>query len=114
MPRFLALYTMPAEALAAFYARPKAEQTAIDDAGLPAWEAWEAAHAAAILDPGGMVGRTTRIDAAGVHPATNDICGWLVVEAADVEAAARLFEGHPHFTVFPGDGVDLMPIVTGS
>jgi hypothetical protein len=23
-------------------------------------------------------------------------------------AAAKLFEGHPHFTIFPGDGVEVM------
>ena len=35
-----------------------------------------------------------------------------VVEAENAEAAARLFLDHPHITVFPGDGVDIMPFVT--
>jgi hypothetical protein len=25
------------------------------------------------------------------------------------EAAAAMFENHPHFAIFPGDGVDIMP-----
>ncbi len=26
--------------------------------------------------------------------------------------AAALFQGHPHITIFPGDGIDVMPVVT--
>jgi hypothetical protein len=26
-------------------------------------------------------------------------------------AAAKLFEGHPHFTIFPGDGVEVMEVL---
>ena len=47
-----------------------------------------------------------------IAPATNAICGYLVVEAESIEAAARMFENHPHFSVFPGDGVDIMPLLT--
>lgn len=35
-----------------------------------------------------------------------------IVEAGDSEAAAALFEDHPHITVFPGDSIDVMPVVT--
>jgi hypothetical protein len=35
----------------------------------------------------------------------------VVIEAEDHDAAARLFEGHPHFTIFPGDGVEVMPVL---
>jgi ribosomal protein S17 len=31
-----------------------------------------------------------------------------VVQAESQEAAARLFEHHPHFSIFPGDGVEIM------
>lgn len=112
MPRFLAVYTMPPEAVVAFRARPKAEQDAIDAAGLAAWAVWEKANAAAIVDGGGMVGKTTRVTKNGIAKAANPFCGYLVVEAATVEDAARLFLDHPHFAIFPGDGVDLMPFVT--
>ncbi|MFC3325088.1 hypothetical protein [Mesorhizobium cantuariense] len=43
----------------------------------------------------------------------NPFCGYIVVEADTIDAAARLFENHPHFTVFPGEGVDIMPFLTG-
>ena len=112
MPRFLAVYTMKPEDLAAFLARPQAEQDMIDEAGLKAWTAWRERHAAAIAGPDVMVGKTKRVTRSGVADAHNPIAGILIVEAADIDAAARLFQDHPHITVFPGDGIDVMPVVS--
>lgn len=112
MPRFLAVYTMKPEDLAWFRSLPKAEQDAIDAQGVRQWAAWEERNAACILDRGGMVGKTTRVTKHGVTDARNPFCGYLVVEAETADAAARLFLDHPHLTVFPGDGVDIMPFVT--
>jgi hypothetical protein len=112
MPRFLAIYTMRPEDLARFRAMPKSEQDAVDAAGVPQWTEWERRNAAALTERGGMVGKTLRVTKAGTAPATNSICGYLVVEAETIEAAARLFEDHPHIQVFPGDGIDIMPFVT--
>lgn len=112
MPRFLAVYTMKPEDFAAFRSLTKAEQDAIDAEGVPRWVAWKTGNAAAIVDRGGMVGKTTRVTKAGVTEARNPLCGYLIVEAETAEAAARLFLDHPHLTVFPGDGVDIMPLVT--
>lgn len=112
MPRFLAVYTMKPEDFAAFHALPKAEQDAIDATGVAQWSAWEERNAASITDRGGMVGKTVRVTRDGIARAANPLCGYLVVEAETIEAAARLFLDHPHITVFPGDGVDIMPFVT--
>ncbi|TPP11687.1 hypothetical protein [Rhizobium glycinendophyticum] len=112
MPKFLAVYTMGGDALQRFRSLSKAEQDAIDSEGVPRWMAWEERHAAAIVHGGGMVGKTTRVSRDGIAPAVNTICGYLVVEADSAEAAARLFEDHPHLTVFPGDSIDIMPFVT--
>ncbi len=111
MPRFLAVYTMQPEDLVAFRSLPKAEQDAVDAIGIKEWAAWEERNASSILDRGGMVGRTTRMTKDGIVNAVNSLCGYVVVEAQSA-AAARLFEDHPHITIFPGDGVDLMPLLT--
>jgi len=34
--------------------------------------------------------------------------GWIVVKAASQDEAAKLFLDHPHFTIFPGDRVEVM------
>ncbi len=59
-----------------------------------------------------MMGKTTRVMKQSIAKAKNPFCGYLVVEAETADAAARLFQDHPHITVFPGDGVDIMPFVT--
>ena len=110
MPRFVAVYTMKPEDVAAFRARPKSEQEAIDKVGLKAWEEWGKRNAAAIVATDVMVGKTRRVSKSGIAGAQNQIAGFLIVEAADIAAAAGL---HPHITVFPGDGIDVMPVVTG-
>ena len=113
MPRFVAVYTMKPEDVAAFRAQPKSEQEATDKLGLKAWKEWGERNAAAIVETDVMVGKTKRITKSGVADARNQIAGFLIVEAADIIAAAALFQDHPHITVFPGDGIDVMPIVTG-
>jgi len=32
------------------------------------------------------------------------------VQADSHEAAAKLFENHPHFAIFPGDAIEIMPV----
>ena len=46
--------------LAAFRARPKSEQEAIDKVGLKAWEEWSKRNAATIVATDVMVGKTRR------------------------------------------------------
>jgi hypothetical protein len=53
------------------------------------------------------------ITSTGVTDAQNQIGGFLIVEAAELIAAAGLFQDHPHITVFPGDSIDVIPVVTG-
>ncbi|MCP8883131.1 hypothetical protein NIM87_06445 [Devosia sp. XJ19-1] len=48
-----------------------------------------------------------------IASATSDFCSHLIVEAEYAEAAAALFADHPHISTFPGDGVNIMPFLTG-
>jgi len=114
MARFLAVYTMKPEDLARFRAMPKADQDAVDNKGLAEWEDWDRRNAAFIVNHGGMVGKTTRVSRGGtIAPASNDFCGYIIVEAETAEAAAALFADHPHISTFPGYSVDIMPFLAG-
>jgi transcription antitermination factor NusG len=86
---FLAVYTMKPEDLASFRSLPKPSRTRS-------------------MPPGYHSGRRGRTEMKAVNP----FCGYVVVEAETVEAAARLFQDHPHITVFPRDGLDIMPFLT--
>jgi hypothetical protein len=113
LPRFLAVYTMKPEDLARFRALPEAVQKAADAAGIKQWSDWQNVNAASFPDTGGMVGKTKRVTKDGISDAQNAFCGYIVVQAESIDAAAHLFQDHPHFTIFPGDGVDIMPFLTG-
>ena len=74
--------------------------------------AWNAAHREVILHQGGPLGPTKRIDDAGaVSDVVNLLTVFMVVKAASHDEAARLFEDHPHMSIFPCDGVEVMPVL---
>ncbi len=76
--------------------------------GMQAWQAWGERHAGAIIDGGGPLGKTKKASAAGLADTRNSMTGYVIVEADSHEAAVRMFEGHPHFSIFPGDSVEVM------
>jgi hypothetical protein len=106
---FLGTKTSPR--MTAWMARPEAERLAREREGIAAWHAWMATHQAAVSDVGGPLGKTKKIGAAGVEDVTNQMAAFVVVRAESHEAAAKMFENHPHFTIFPGDSVEIMPIL---
>ena len=95
----------------AWYAMSDEEKRATDEKGLAALKAWDEAHKDAIVYAGAGLGPTKRTTEAGVADVVNELTVFMVVRAASHEAAARLFENHPHFTIFPCDGVDVMPLL---
>ena len=76
--------------------------------GMKAWEAWGTKNKAAILDDGSPLGKTKRVDASGIKDVRNAMAAYTIIQAESHEAAAKLFENHPHFTIFPGDAVEIM------
>jgi hypothetical protein len=41
----------------------------------------------------------------------NAVGGFVIVKAESHEAAAKMFENHPHYMIFPGDHVETMEIL---
>ena len=95
----------------AWYALSEAEQRETDRRGLAALAAWDEAHKDAIVYQGGALGPTKRVSEAGVADIVNEMTVFLVVRAESHEAAARMFENHPHVTIFPCDAVEVMPLL---
>ena len=75
---------------------------------MKAWGDWMATHKAAVVVEGGPLGKTKRASAAGVSDTKNNMTGYVVVRAETHEAAARMFENHPHFKIFPGESIEIM------
>lgn len=76
--------------------------------GMAGWKAWMAQHAAEIVEAGGPLGVTKKISAQGIEDIRNRVAAYVVVRADSHEAAARMFLNHPHFSIFPGDSVEVM------
>lgn len=95
----------------AWWAQPEETRHAREREGIAAWKAWVEEHKADIVDFGGPLGKTKSIGEHGIEDAANALTGFTVVRSMSHEAAARLFEGHPHFAIFPGDRVEVMPVL---
>jgi hypothetical protein len=95
----------------AWDALPEAERQAKQREGVSAWKKWVAEHQSAIVETGGPLGKTKAVSARGVEDVSNDLGAYTVVRAQSHEAAAKLFENHPHFTIFPGESVEIMPVL---
>jgi len=101
--------------LALFMGSPSADAPSPADlseetrnAGMAAWGAWMARHAAVIVDTGGPLGKTLMASRAGVSETRNAVGGYVIVQAESHAEAAALFKGHPHFSIFPGESVEVM------
>ena len=108
MKKFLAVFTGNPDAMSTWQALEPAERQRREAEGMQAWGRWVETHADAIVDNGAPLGKTKRVTAGGIADIRNQMAAYTVVQAESQEAAARLFEGHPHFTIFPGDGVEVM------
>jgi hypothetical protein len=108
MKKFLAIY------IGSLSAREKAEHKATDDdklrdqRGMEAWGNWVAANASSIVDHGSPIGKTKRASPDGIADTQNKIAAYTIVQADSHDAAAKMFENHPHFSIFPGDSVEIM------
>jgi hypothetical protein len=96
---------------AAWDALPETERRAKEQKGIAAWRAWAEEHQSAIVTMGGPLGKTKRVSQSGQSDITNQLGAFTVVRADSHEAAALMFEKHPHFMIFPGDAIEIMPVL---
>ncbi len=111
MKQFLAVYTGAPDAMARWNQLSDAERQQRGMAGMKAWHDWVDRHTQDIVELGGPLSRTKRITKDGITDIRNQLGGFTIVRAESQEAAARLFLDHPHFSIFPGDGVEVMEIM---
>ncbi len=110
MKKFMAVYmgSPDPSAMEKWKALPEDERKKKESAGMKAWMEWGEKNSKYIKDQGGPLGKTKLINKSGVSDTRNLMTGYNIVEAESHEAAAKLFLNHPHFTLFPGDHVEIM------
>ncbi|MEO8181428.1 MAG: hypothetical protein ABI895_21535 [Deltaproteobacteria bacterium] len=109
MKKFVVTFIGSASALErAEWKKDALKQRALEEAGMEAWGKWVKDNEKSIADPGSALGKTKRVSADGISDTRNNIAAYVIVQAESHEAAAKMFESHPHFAIFPGDCVEVM------
>lgn len=108
MNHFLVHFLAPSSVLDEWMKKPEEERKAEEGKMIEEWNVWTAAHEGMIKETKGT-GKPKRITANGVEDARNDLMMYSIVEAESHEAAAKAFEGHPHFAI-PGAVIEVMPL----
>lgn len=113
MKHFMAVFTGTATSSkrGEWDAMDEGKRKALEASGMKAWHDWMTAKSSAIVETGGPLGKTKRVSAAGVSDTKNNMAGYVVVKAESQDAAAKMFEKHPSFAIFPGEGVEIMEIL---
>ncbi|HUQ01936.1 MAG TPA: hypothetical protein VM261_05535 [Kofleriaceae bacterium] len=108
MKTFLAIFTATPAKLDAWNRLEPSVRADRDKRALVAWNQWATEHAAAIVDVGSPLGHTKRVSAAGTIDTATTSAGYVLIRAESHDAAARIFADHPHFTLMPGDAVEVI------
>jgi hypothetical protein len=108
MKKFMVLYMAPAAQFEQWMKTMTPEQQKKSMAG---WMAWMNANKASLVDGGGPLGKTKRVDAGGAKDAKNELGGYSVVQAESHDAAAKIFgKDHPHLQS-PGTWIEITEIM---
>ncbi len=108
MKKFLAIYTGSPEGMSKWQALEEKTKKEREQKGMKEWQNWATEHSKSTVEQGGPLGKTKRVTREGVSDIRNSMAAYTVIEAESHEAAAKIFLNHPHFTTFPGDGVEIM------
>lgn len=111
MKQFLAVYIGTQAQMSKWDAMSKSQQEEQMQKGLKAWGDWAEKYKKSIVEMGGPLGKTKRIDSNGVSDYKNALTGFTIVQAETAQAAAEMFIGHPHFSLFPGDSVEVVEVL---
>lgn len=108
MRKFIVLYLIPASVLAAWSQTDAGTREAAEAKMRGDWQKWVADHGK-ILTVTEAAGKTKQVSASGISDTKNDIVLYSIVEADSHDAAAKLFENHPHLQI-PQSSIEVMEI----
>ncbi len=108
MKKFMAVFTGTEASMKKWLELEEKTRKEREKTGIAAWHSWVEKNKKSIVENGAPLGKTKRIDKNGVSEMKNDLSAYTVVQAETHEAAANLFLQHPHFSIFPGDHIEIM------
>lgn len=109
MKKFMAIYRgEPGKGNAEWNRLSESERQQRIQEGMEAWGKWMQDNSQSLIYPGGPLGKTLQVNREGISPKVNNDCGFVIIEASNHEEAAKMFLNHPHFSIFPGENVEIM------
>jgi hypothetical protein len=102
MPNYVVLYNAPVSASA----QMENNDPDMAAAAMQAWNDWAARAAGGIVDMGTPLGNGRRLTSGGASEANTEVAGYSILQAADIDAAVSLLDGHPHFQM-PGSSIEV-------
>jgi hypothetical protein len=104
MDKFLVLYNSPTPA-AEMMASLTPEQA---EAGMAEWNAWADSNRDAIVDLGVPLGTGRHLEGGSSSAGSSQATGYSIIQAENVDAAAKMLEDHPHFRTPGGATIDVL------
>lgn len=108
MKKFLAIYLGSPEAMSKWAGLSEAAIADRQQEGIRQWSSWGEKNSKLIKDVGNPLGKTKLVNENGISDTRNQMTAYTIVEAETHEEAANLFLNHPHFKIFPGEGIEIM------
>ena len=109
MKKFMVLYMASS---ADFEKAMKSSTPEQQKKGMDGWMKWMEKNKKAIVDGGGPLGKTKRVDSKGASNTKNGVGGYSIVQAPSHDAAAKLFgKSHPHLQMMPGAWIEIVEIM---
>jgi hypothetical protein len=108
MKKFLAIYNGSPAAMDKWASLSEVAKKDRQKEGIKTWSSWAEKNSKLITDIGNPLGKTKRVDENGISDTKNLLTAYTIVEAETHDEAAKLFLKHPHFSIFPGDSIEIM------
>src|ERR1700675_4198448 len=108
MKKFMVLYMASAPDFEKMMKSSTPEQ---QKKGMEAWMRWMNANKTSIVEGGGPLGKTKRVDSNGASDTKNGVGGYSIVQAETHDGAAKIFgKDHPHLQM-PGAWIEIVEIM---
>lgn len=98
LTKFIVFYSIPAAVMADWSKTDEKVRKDAESKMKAEWQKWMGEHAG-MIKTSDACGKTKKITASGVTDTRNDICLYSIIEAESHEAAAKVFEKHPHLQI---------------
>jgi len=102
MPNYVVMYNAPVSAAAQIESNDPDMAAAV----MQAWNDWSARAGSGIVDLGTPLANGRRVTSGGAAETGTEVAGYSILQAADIDSAVALLDGHPHLQM-PGSSIDV-------